>query len=119
VVKDKKHEKDNLPRLRSSFTCLYRSSSAKLSERLSAVARAEPEWFGERILSTQSWPEKLTRRWKVIVGEGYATPIVVGKTVYSFTRRDGNEVLMIVAAVEQVVEPQRNQVDSHSEDLNA
>lgn len=55
----------------------------------------------------------------MIVGEGYATPIVVGKTVYSFTRRDGNEVLMIVAAVEQVVEPQRNQVDSHSEDLNA
>ena len=41
-----------------------------------------------------SWPERLTRRWKVIVGEGYATPIVVGNTVYSFTRRDNNEVLM-------------------------
>ena len=24
-----------------------------------------------------SWPESLTRRWKVTVGEGYATPIVV------------------------------------------
>src|SRR5262249_9346066 len=44
------------------------------------------------------WPEKLTRRWKVIVGEGYAAPIVVGKTVYSFTRSDANEVIMALNA---------------------
>ncbi len=29
--------------------------------------------------------------WRVEVGAGYATPIVVGKTVYAFTRRDGKE----------------------------
>jgi outer membrane protein assembly factor BamB len=40
-----------------------------------------------------AWPETLTRRWKVDVGEGYATPIIVGDTVYAFTRRDGHEVM--------------------------
>jgi outer membrane protein assembly factor BamB len=39
-----------------------------------------------------TWPETLTRGWRVDVGEGYATPLVVGDTVYVFTRREGNEV---------------------------
>lgn len=34
----------------------------------------------------------LRRGWRVDVGEGYATPLVVGDTVYVFTRREGNEV---------------------------
>jgi outer membrane protein assembly factor BamB len=37
------------------------------------------------------WPEALTRRWKVEVGEGYGTPLVVGDRVYVFTRLDGQE----------------------------
>jgi outer membrane protein assembly factor BamB len=45
-----------------------------------------------------SWPEKLTRKWKVEVGEGYATPILVGSKVYAFTRRDGNEVMISLDA---------------------
>jgi outer membrane protein assembly factor BamB len=45
-----------------------------------------------------SWPERLTRRWKVDVGEGYGTPLVVGHTVYTFTRQDGNEVLTALNA---------------------
>src|SRR6185295_12668777 len=64
-----------------------------------------PQWRGRnrdgaasKFSEPTSWPEKLTRRWKVIVGEGYATPIVVGNTVYSFTRRDGNEVMMALNA---------------------
>lgn len=40
----------------------------------------------------------LTRVWKVDVGEGYATPLVVGETVYVFTRRDGNEVIAALDA---------------------
>jgi outer membrane protein assembly factor BamB len=38
-----------------------------------------------------SWPDALTLRWKSDVGEGYATPIVVGNTVYAFTNRNGRE----------------------------
>jgi outer membrane protein assembly factor BamB len=37
----------------------------------------------------RAWPEQLTRRWKVDVGEGYATPLIVHRTVYVFTRRGG------------------------------
>ena len=45
-----------------------------------------------------SWPETLTLRWKADVGEGYGTPLVVGRVVYVFTRRDGNEVLIALDA---------------------
>ena len=41
----------------------------------------------------------MTRRWKVDVGEGYATPLVIGDTVYVFTRRAGDEVMMALNAV--------------------
>src|SRR5688572_33104599 len=46
----------------------------------------------------KAWPETLTRRWKVDVGEGYGTPLVIGTTVYVFTRREGQEVLTAIAA---------------------
>jgi outer membrane protein assembly factor BamB len=40
----------------------------------------------------RTWPERLVRRWRVEVGEGYATPLLVGNTVYTFTRRHGHEL---------------------------
>src|SRR5262245_54575293 len=45
-----------------------------------------------------TWPEKLTLKWKVDVGAGYATPLVVGGRVYTITRREGNEVAMALDA---------------------
>ena len=42
----------------------------------------------------RSWPEKLTQRWKVEVGTGYATPLVVGNRIYMFSRKGDNEVMM-------------------------
>ena len=39
----------------------------------------------------KEWPVALTRRWKVDVGEGYGTPLIVGDVVYVFTRLDGQE----------------------------
>ena len=44
------------------------------------------------------WPDALTRRWKIDVGEGYATPLVVANTVYIFTRRNGTEVVTALEA---------------------
>ena len=44
------------------------------------------------------WPEELDRKWKVHVGEGYATPLVVGEVVYSFARREGREVVAVLDA---------------------
>ena len=40
----------------------------------------------------------MTRKWKVDVGEGYATPLVVADTVYVFTRRNGTEVMTALEA---------------------
>lgn len=52
----------------------------------SAASFAEPK----------TWPEKLTMRWKAEVGEGYATPIVVGNRVYTHTRQGPNEVMSAI-----------------------
>ncbi len=64
-----------------------------------------PQWRGQNrdgaasaFTAPKSWPETLTRKWKVNVGEGYATPLVVGNTVYSFTRRDDDEVMAALDA---------------------
>ena len=44
------------------------------------------------------WPEQLTRKWKVEVGPGYATPLVVGNRVYMFARQGENEVMSALDA---------------------
>ena len=64
-----------------------------------------PQWRGQHrdggasgSVEPRSWPEALTLRWEVDVGEGYATPLVIGEIVYTFTRRDGYEVMMALNA---------------------
>ena len=44
------------------------------------------------------WPEQLTQRWKVEVGLGYATPLVVGDRIYLFSRQEENEVMSALDA---------------------
>ena len=67
--------------------------------------RDYPQWRGQHrdgaasaFAEPTAWPDALTRRWKVDVGEGYATPLVVGDTVYVFTRRSGAEVMTALSA---------------------
>ena len=45
-----------------------------------------------------AWPETLTERWKVEIGLGYATPLVVGKRIYVFSRQGDNEVMSALDA---------------------
>jgi outer membrane protein assembly factor BamB len=40
-----------------------------------------------------TWPAQLTQRWKIEVGFGYATPIVVGNRMYVFSRQGDDEVM--------------------------
>jgi len=40
-----------------------------------------------------SWPEKLTQKWKVEIGTGYATPLLVGNRLYLFSRQGDDEVM--------------------------
>ena len=44
------------------------------------------------------WPEQLSQKWKVDVGLGYATPLVVGNRVYMFARQAENEVMSALDA---------------------
>ena len=41
-----------------------------------------------------SWPAGLTEQWKVEVGFGYATPLLVGERVYMFSRQGEDEVML-------------------------
>ena len=45
-----------------------------------------------------AWPEQLTQRWKVDVGLGYATPLVVGNSVFVFSRQNDDEVMIALDA---------------------
>ena len=54
-----------------------------------------PQWRGRTREGTasaftepKSWPDQLSRQWRVDVGEGYGTPIVVGNRVYTLVRGD-------------------------------
>ena len=41
-----------------------------------------------------SWPAGLTEQWRVEVGFGYATPLLVGERVYMFSRQGEDEVML-------------------------
>ena len=64
-----------------------------------------PQWRGPSRDGTltafaepKAWPEHLTQRWKVEVGTGYATPILVGSRVYAFSRQGEKEVMRALDA---------------------
>jgi outer membrane protein assembly factor BamB len=46
----------------------------------------------------KAWPDKLTQAWKVSVGEGHASPILIGGRVYVFARQGTNEVMQALDA---------------------
>ena len=59
-----------------------------------------PQWRGPNrdavvrgVRLPAKWPRKLTEEWKVPVGEGYASPVVVGGNVYVFTRQKDDEIV--------------------------
>jgi outer membrane protein assembly factor BamB len=64
-----------------------------------------PQWRGPRRDGTltgftepKAWPDTLTQRWKITVGDGYSTPINVGNRVYQFSRQGENEVMRAIDA---------------------
>lgn len=44
------------------------------------------------------WPDRLQQQWRVDVGLGYATPLVVGNRLYLFTRQGEEEVVTALDA---------------------
>jgi len=45
-----------------------------------------------------TWPDRLSQKWKVEVGDGYSTPVLVGPRVYMFSRQGTNEVMQAIDA---------------------
>jgi len=45
-----------------------------------------------------AWPEMLVQKWKLEIGAGYATPLLVGNRVYQFSRIGENETMTALDA---------------------
>jgi RNA polymerase sigma factor (sigma-70 family) len=57
-----------------------------------------PQWRGPNrdgivrgVTIPEKWPKELTEEWKATVGDGVASPVVVGGSVYVFTRQNDDE----------------------------
>ena len=67
---------------------------------LHAAAQDWPQWRGPNrdgalasFREPASWPEALKQQWRVEVGFGYATPLLVGQRIYQFSRQGEEEVM--------------------------
>ena len=61
-----------------------------------------PQWRGPnrdgvmRFSEPKAWPAKLISKWKVPVGDGYASPLFAGGRILQFARQGNDEVAMSV-----------------------
>jgi outer membrane protein assembly factor BamB len=72
---------------------------------LAAGAADWPQWRGPNrdgratdFTAPKTWPKELTKKWKETVGNGNATPALVGDRLYVFTFEGGNEVIRCLDA---------------------
>jgi outer membrane protein assembly factor BamB len=72
--------------------------------RSQANARDWPQWRGTNrdgkatgFDVPATWPKELKEKWKVTVGDGVATPALVGDKLYVFTRQGSNEIIRCLA----------------------
>jgi outer membrane protein assembly factor BamB len=73
----------------------------------SGQAQDWPQWRGPNrdnkvagFTEPKAWPKELTQKWKVSVGEGLASPALVGDKVYVFAKQGGNEVTLCLNAAD-------------------
>ena len=66
-----------------------------------------PQWRGPNrdaratdFKAPKTWPKELTQKWKVTVGEGVATPALVGDRLYVFSREQGSEITRALNAAD-------------------
>jgi outer membrane protein assembly factor BamB len=71
----------------------------------SVGAQDWPQWRGPNrdakavgFNAPKTWPKELTQKWKVAVGDGVATPALVGDKLYVFTRQGADEVIRCLDA---------------------
>src|SRR5437870_10883557 len=66
-----------------------------------------PQWRGPNrdnkvtgFTAPKTWPKELTEKWKVKVGTGEASPVLVGDKVYTFGRQGNEEVTLCLNAAD-------------------
>lgn len=66
-----------------------------------ATTQDWPQWRGPNrdgvtsgFTAPKAWPEKLKPVWKITVGAGHSSPLVVAGKIYQHVRQDGNEVVL-------------------------
>jgi outer membrane protein assembly factor BamB len=71
------------------------------------LAQDWPQWRGAQrdgraagFVAPAAWPGELTRQWSVPVGQGDATPALVGDRLYAFGRRDADEQVICLSAAD-------------------
>jgi outer membrane protein assembly factor BamB len=64
------------------------------------VARAESRCKSHGLQSAEDLAQGTHQKWKVTVGEGDATPALVGDKLYVFSREQGNEVTRALNAAD-------------------
>lgn len=86
-----------MPALRSFVVLLIWSSFVPAAD--------WPQWRGPDraavvtdFTAPTTWPKDLQKKWSVFVGEGAATPALVGDRLYAFGYQDGKEVLRCLDA---------------------
>jgi outer membrane protein assembly factor BamB len=64
-----------------------------------------PQWRGPNrdgklagFTAPATWPQTLTQKWKVTVGQGDSTPALAGDRLYVFSRQGGDEVTLCLDA---------------------
>ena len=72
-----------------------------------ASAQDWPQWRGPNrdgkvtgFTAPEKWPTALAQKWKTTVGQGDATPALVGDKLYVFTRQGDDEVLQCLSAAD-------------------
>jgi outer membrane protein assembly factor BamB len=92
-------------RLRGRVLSAFVAAAVTTLVAVASAAQDWPQWRGPKrdgaVSSFQepsAWPERLEQRWRVDVGLGYATPVLVGKRLYLFTRQGEEEVMQAIDA---------------------
>ena len=71
----------------------------------SAAGQDWSQWRGDHrdakvaeFSAPSTWPKELTKKWEVEIGNGAATPSLVGDRLYTFSRQDDSEVIRALDA---------------------
>ena len=91
---------NNLSRtITMTFACTLLFGAADVS------AQDWPQWRGPNrdnkiigFAEPKIWPKELTKKWKVDVGIGESSPVLVGDKLYTFGRQGGDEVTLCLDA---------------------